>query len=454
MRRLTQLAGLLSLAALAYRLTRPAPAPRAAVPQPPAPEPQAPLPPAAYVAPPPAAPRAAVAAAHHPEPRTARRDDRGGFWRRRTGIIAFAIVAITALIAGGAAMIADDGSTPAPAPAVAEAEPDVPATTPGPEPMPLADVGVYIGPGDRAGFERFATWLGRRPMIASEGLEELRWDAIVDPWWLIDAWEGRDVGLAYSLVMLPREEPATLQQGAAGEYDAHYRELAERLVAGGQADAILRPGWEFNGDWQPWSARQDPEAFIAYYRRIVETMRAVPGAEFTFVWNPTIGPVDPNPWPAQRAWPGDDVVDAIGLDVYDVCYVPDTYPIPEGAGADEIRARQQRCWDELLTGDHGLRWYAAFAERKDKPLVVPEYGLVPRAYPGGGDNPVFIQGMHDWAAANDVEWMIYFNKPDSEMGNHRIDNGTYPWSQRLFRELYGAPPAEDEAPAQTTTTAG
>jgi hypothetical protein len=399
----------------------------------------------------PTGPAAAVASAPPP---ARHGDDRAAFWRRpRTAIVAVAAVIITALVAGGAVLITDDGPSAAPAPAAGESEPDPGATTTAPA-VPFAPIGVYIGPGDRAGFERFATWLGRRPMIASEGLEELRWEAIVDPWWLIDAWEDRDVGLAYSLVMLPREEPATLQQGAAGEYDEHYRELAERLVAGGQADAILRPGWEFNGEWQPWSARQDPQAFIAYYRRIVQTMRSVPGAEFTFVWNPTIGPVDPNPWPAQRAWPGGDVVDAIGLDVYDVCYVPDTYPIPDGADADVIRARQQRCWDEILTGRHGLRWYAAFAKRKGKPLVVPEYGLVPRAYPGGGDNPIFIQGMYDWAAQNDVEWMIYFNKPNSEMGNHRIDNGTYPWSQRLFKELYGAPPTEGDTPTETSTTPG
>jgi hypothetical protein len=256
--------------------------------------------------------------------------------------------------------------------------------------------------------------------------------------------------------MLPREEPATLQQGAAGEYDHYYRELAERLVAGGQGSAILRPGWEFNGEWQPWAARQDPRAFAAYFRRIVETMRAVPGADFTFVWNPGIGPNDPNPWPAQRAWPGDAFVDAVGVDAYDVCFIPDTYPIPAGASADEMRERRERCWSQLLKGDHGLEWYAAFAERKGKPLVVPEYGLVPLDYPGGGDNPVFIRGMHDWAARHGVEWMIYFNKENSELGNHRIDDGTYPWSQRLFRELYGAPPADEGTPSEgtSTTTAG
>jgi hypothetical protein len=311
-----------------------------------------------------------------------------------------AAVVVTALVAGGAVLIADNGSTPAPAPAVAEPDPDPAATPPAPGALPLAPIGVYIGPGHREGFERFAQWLGRRPMIASDGLEELRWEAIVDPWWLIDAWTDRDVGLAYSLVMLPREEPATLQQGAAGEYDHYYRELAERLVAGGQGSAILRPGWEFNGEWQPWAARQDPRAFAAYFRRIVETMRAVPEADFTFVWNPGIGPNDPNPWPAQRAWPGDAFVDAVGVDAYDVCFIPNTYPIPAGASADEMRERRERCWSQLLKGDHGLEWYAAFAERKGKPLVVPEYGLVPLDYPGAADHPVYNRAMHHLPASH------------------------------------------------------
>jgi Glycosyl hydrolase family 26 len=360
----------------------------------------------------------------------------------RVRVIVSAVVAIIC-VAAAAALFVDDSSAPPPVPAV------VGSTT-----QARIPIGVYIGPGDRDGFERFAGWLGRRPALASDGLEELRWRAVVNPWWLVDAWRSLGARIAYSLVMIPRQEGGTLQEGASGAYDVYFRELARRLVDGGQARAILRPGWEFSGDWQPWSARSDPDAWKAYYRRIVTTMRSVPGADFTFVWNPALGPVDPDNWPAERAWPGDDVVDAIGVDAYDICFVPDTYPIPDQASAADIVARQTRCWNHLLTGDHGLEWYADFAARHDRPLVIPEFGLVPRERAGGGDNPVFVQGMADFARAHTVNWMVYFNKDQSELGRHRIDDGTYPQSSALFRSLFGSGSAGTEIGGTTTTPSG
>ena len=46
----------------------------------------------------------------------------------------------------------------------------------------------------------------------------------------------------------------TLAQGATGAYNSSYVTLAQTLVAGGQANAYLRLGWEFDGSWMPWAA--------------------------------------------------------------------------------------------------------------------------------------------------------------------------------------------------------
>lgn len=415
--RIVRVAAWIAAIALLGRLLRPSSAP--AVPPPAAPEP--------------APPALAVAAAAPPP---ARRAPRTG---RRAGRLRVpaALAVIVAAVAGVLALTGSGDGDPPPA----AAPPAVVGAPPASAGADRAPIGVYIDPGDRAGFERFATWLGRRPLLVSDGLEERRWEFVVDPWWLLEAWRDVDASIVYSLVMIPREEGGTLQRGAAGEYDAHFRELAGRLVAGGQASAILRPGWEFSGDWQPWSARSDPAAWKAYYRRIVEAMRSVPGADFRFVWNPALGPIDPDNWPAERAWPGRRWVDLVGVDPYDICFSEGTYPIPADAGAREARDRRAACWRELLTGERGLRWYADFAERHRRPLVIPEYGLVPLERGGGGDNPIFIRGMERFARVNDVEWLVYFNKADAELGNHRIDDDTYPRSSAVFRSLYGPDPA-------------
>src|SRR5204863_9433904 len=113
-----------------------------------------------------------------------------------------------------------------------------------------------------------------------------------------------------------------------GLYDGHLARLAKGLVAHGLEDTVLRPGWEFNGDWYAWRAKGKADAFAAYWRRIVRAMRAVPGTErLHFCWNPTVGDVA---MPAETAWPGDEFVDSIVLDVYDVSWVADTYPWPAG----------------------------------------------------------------------------------------------------------------------------
>src|SRR6185436_4990248 len=86
------------------------------------------------------------------------------------------------------------------------------------------------------------------------------------------------------------KKPVSLERGAAGDYNAHFRQLAENLVKYGLGDAVLRLGWEFNGGWYTWRAKDKTEAFAEYWRQIVKTMRAVPGAEkLQFCWNPTLG---------------------------------------------------------------------------------------------------------------------------------------------------------------------
>src|SRR5204863_524420 len=77
-----------------------------------------------------------------------------------------------------------------------------------------------------------------------------------------------------------------------------------------------------------------------------------------FCWNPTLGDQS---MPAETAWPGDEFVDSVGLDVYDVSWLADTYPWPAGAGADEGEARRTRAWDGILKASRGLEFWKGFA---------------------------------------------------------------------------------------------
>ncbi len=111
-----------------------------------------------------------------------------------------------------------------------------------------------------------------------------------------------------------REVRFELRRGAAGNFDHHFRRLAERLVDLDVPDTVIVLGWEMNGMTYTHRCGPDPEAWKKYWNRIVTTMRAVPGQKFRFDFAPNRGR-DAIPW--TQCYPGDDTVDIIGMDSYD-----------------------------------------------------------------------------------------------------------------------------------------
>src|SRR5262249_44379555 len=146
-------------------------------------------------------------------------------------------------------------------------------------------------------------------------------DSVLDPW---TAWRRAraDRMLVLNVPMVVPNEPAmgdeevaaALRQGADGAEDEHFRTLARRLVAHGAADTIIVLGWEMNGTTYSSRCAPDPLAWQQYWQRIVGVMRSVPGQRFRFDFAPARGPQAVE-W--GKCYPGDDVVDIIGMDSYD-----------------------------------------------------------------------------------------------------------------------------------------
>lgn len=127
-------------------------------------------------------------------------------------------------------------------------------------------LGVYKGAGcdGIAGLEKFTTWLGARP---DQTLEFISWKVLSNgTHWGLSCW--RDNGqkdVVYSLPMLPDDGSAVLADGAAGKFDEFFTRYANLLVRFGFGSSTIRIGWEFNGDWYPWAAANDPESYKAYW---------------------------------------------------------------------------------------------------------------------------------------------------------------------------------------------
>jgi hypothetical protein len=296
-------------------------------------------------------------------------------------------------------------------------------------------IGVFRGT-DPAQVDAYATWLGRDVQYAEDFSARASWQDISDPRYLLAAWKGSPYRLIYGLAMLPTDDrTATMTRGAAGEYDSYFGKLAKRLIVAGQSDAILRLGWEFDLGASRW-ATDDPQVFISYWRHVVSVMLAQPGARFQFDWSLNAGD---NPHDAPRYYPGDDVVDYVGVDLYDISWLPDTYPYPAGCDQPCRLQRQQIVWQKLTYGGpRGLHYWSRFAAQHGKPLSLPEWGLWNRLdHHGGGEDAYYLEQMQKFIAdpANDVAYQAYF-EVDGADGEHRLMT-TFAASGKVFQSLFG-----------------
>ncbi|GAB6901793.1 glycoside hydrolase family 26 protein [Kineosporia succinea] len=296
-------------------------------------------------------------------------------------------------------------------------------------------LGVFRGtyPGE---VEAFGDWLGRDVDYATDFSSRTSWDEIANPAYMLEAWKGSGYRMVYATAMLPtQDDSATMAAGAAGEYDQYFKTLAQNLVNADQGDSIIRLGWEFNLSASRW--HPDTKAnFIGYWRHIVEAMRSVPGTEkLEFDWNPNIGG---EVYDSTKYYPGNQYVDYVGIDTYDISWVEGSYPYPKSCNAACKQSSRETAWNNTLNGTFGLNFWADFARSKGKPLTLPEWGLWERPDGhGGGDNKYYIQQMFDFIndPSNNVGYHSYFEVNVGSSGSHMLETHTSAGS--LFKKLLG-----------------
>ncbi|MET7688840.1 glycosyl hydrolase [Streptomyces sp. NPDC005483] len=269
--------------------------------------------------------------------------------------------------------------------------PPTPSVTGPPTPAPGKEspaFGVFLdsgAPGVTA-MTRLSSWLGGAELrVGHSYLPGDRWSNIEGAPEFLDTWARwrtakDDRMFVLNVPMLERNEEGVpdaevrklLRQGAAGQFDHHFRALAERLVALKVPDTILVLGWEMNGTTYTHRCGPDPEAWKKYWNRIVTVMRSVPGQRFRFDFTPSRGR-DAIPW--TQCFPGDDTVDIIGMDAYDQ---------PRGLS-----------FDEQVNEPYGLQAHVDFAKSHNKPISYPEWGLF-----RNGDNDTYMRRMLAWIDAH------------------------------------------------------
>ena len=278
----------------------------------------------------------------------------------------------------------------------------------------LAGAFVNWGPvGRERTLQAWEQWLDQAPtsVVGVDFYAENTWDDFTRLSWVPGIWKKLNPArnVVWSVPLTVKGTP--LKEVADGLYDAEF-EAAARAISEAQPNAVIRLGWEMNLVSMAWFAKGREADYIAAFRRVVQIFRRH-SSGFKYDWCPGWGAQDSA---ADLAYPGDDVVDYIGLDVYDFKY--------EGSPGER--------WEKFyLNAPFGLRWHREFAARHGKPMSYPEWGVG-----NFGDNPLFIRNMHDWFAANadDIVYAAYFDVDG--LWPTQIDNNRFPNSQRLFRELF------------------
>ncbi len=275
--------------------------------------------------------------------------------------------------------------------------PPAPGTTPNRSGLAWAS-GVYARGQGPVGVSAFAAWRGRPADVVVDWPARENWNDIVNPDWLYKTWQNTQETKVFGVAPVPEgDASATMAGCAAGSYNDKWQQFGQNIKASGLDDeAVIRLGWEFNGDWYKWQA-SDPAQFAECWRQIVGTVEQVAPA-LRWDWNVNRGRgqsvVD-----ARLAYPGDAYVDIVGVDSYDM------WP----------GAKDEASWQEQYAGEYGLKFWADFAAQHGKPLSVAEWGNYPgpaSAGQNGGDNPFYIAKMMEFfrSQGKNLAYEAYFNE--------------------------------------------
>ncbi len=206
----------------------------------------------------------------------------------------------------------------------------------------------------------------------------------------------------------------TLASTASGANDAEFTQMAQQLVAAGQGNDTIRLGVEMNGPWATDNYDGNPQDFINAYNNAAEAMKAVPGANFSFDWNPANG--EYNNIPVEDYYPGNANVNSIGVDIYDQDW-------------GNTNPNSSQTWNTLTTEAGGLNELAAFAQQQGKPFAIPEYAVAApyeqsgnsnAGMYGNGDDPNFINDIANFLNTQSqnegVAFQDYFDSASGGVG--------------------------------------
>ncbi|HET9198142.1 MAG TPA: glycosyl hydrolase [Solirubrobacterales bacterium] len=182
-----------------------------------------------------------------------------------------------------------------------------------------------------------------------------------------------------------------------GAYDAYIAQFAAEARAWGHP-FFLRPNWEMNGSWFPWSELSNgnsPGQYVAAWRRIHDIFVAAGASNATWVWCPYADTEKQlKKTPLKSLYPGNGYVDWTCLDAYNW-------------GRNAVNPKPWRSFDELFSPAYEI---VTKKVAPKKPLMLGEFATSPN----GGHKAAWIRKMFEQLPRKypRVRALIYFNTVD------------------------------------------
>ncbi|HKF83512.1 MAG TPA: glycosyl hydrolase [Solirubrobacterales bacterium] len=220
-----------------------------------------------------------------------------------------------------------------------------------------------------------------------------------------------------------------------GAYDSYIAQFANEARAWGHP-FFLRPNWEMNGNWFPWSElanENSPGQYVAAWRHIHDIFAAVGASNATWVWCPYADTEKRlKKTPLKPLYPGNSYVDWTCLDGYNW-------------GRNPVNPKPWRSFGELFDPAY-TEVTKKVAPRK--PLMLAEFATSPN----GGHKAAWIRQMFEKlprkyprvraliyfnTVDRGVDWPLETSPPAAKAFSKGISKGIY--ANNRFAELASAP---------------
>jgi hypothetical protein len=183
-----------------------------------------------------------------------------------------------------------------------------------------------------------------------------------------------------------------------GSEDAIFKGIFQAWVNAGYTGLYIRPGFEMNGTWDPWSVTAaDAADYIAAFQHIAALAHAFSGALIDVVWNSNVGST---PVPYAQLYPGNTAVDIIGLDTYGAPVNTDSSPTDNSTSPTDFT---------LLDA-------LALAKANGKEFALPETGGTDAAFPPALASTIAASGVqvafvNIWDSSGDYGNLAWSDDP-------------------------------------------